>query len=498
MLEQDVTVCNSGNKPIGMGSTNMYPKIAEAVAVDATSSLNGSSKNVLNIERMSPASIDSGFDSSFPSSPDCSLDSSVVGGETAKSCKDSNFKRRHQTAAAFCNTANPVASQCPLSVCQPSCSSLSPPISRASSGVSTVSSISTDTKADEDFCLDACLLEKTTSLTSLSSSLQLAVDVPTNQNSGVSSTARLGDSAKSLARCSTVPSFSGSLPSGNNELQLRARCRWKNCTERFACDNDLYDHVVKDHLELLRPSACLDDNNDNNSDCCNSQSQTTDRLKNLMCQWGNCKMGLSRGDFQKQFLWLEEHFRTRHAGKAQPYMCLMEGCSLRFTLKRSLEEHLRTGHEKVKAIVPLSGVNKNLLIHEESFCVLELTKRSHNEERELTKVKSCYQWTPLPYYIPSDKNDFLDLATEEWIVMRLRQYERTNNACFIPREPPTRGGAAYRKRRRTLTFAIAPLKATPKVSDTMELADAKSLIKSAFIGTKTCTNSVDTTTTDSS
>lgn len=63
-----------------------------------------------------------------------------------------------------------------------------------------------------------------------------------------------------------------------------------------------------------------------------------------------------------------------------------------------------------------------------------------------------------------DKNDFLDLATEEWIVMRLRQYERTNNACFIPREPPTpRGGAAYRKRRRTLTFAIAPLKIAPKV-----------------------------------
>lgn len=47
-----------------------------------------------------------------------------------------------------------------------------------------------------------------------------------------------------------------------------------------------------------------------------------------------------------QFVWLEEHFTTRHAGKAQPYMCLIEGCALRFTLKRSLEEHLRTGHEK--------------------------------------------------------------------------------------------------------------------------------------------------------
>ncbi|KAL3994223.1 hypothetical protein ACH3XW_20865 [Acanthocheilonema viteae] len=472
MLEQGVKVCSSGNKPIGMGSTNVYSKIAEVVATDATS-FNGTSKNVSNIERMSPASVDSGFDSSFPSSPDCSLDSSVVGAEMTKCCRDPNFKRRHQTA-----TALTAVSQCSLLVCQPSCSSLSSPISRTSSGVSTFSTVSlinTDVKADENFCLDACLLKKTASLTSLSSSLQLAVNVPINQDSRVSSTARLGNSTKSLARCSTFPSFSGSSPSEINEPELRVNCRWKSCTKRFACDNDLYDHVVKDHLELLRPSTYLDGSNDNNSGGAGSQSQTVGRLKNLMCQWGNCKMGLSRGNFQKQFIWLEEHFTTRHAGKAQPYMCLIEGCSSRFTLKRSLEEHLRTGHEKVKA------------------------KRPHNEEGELTRVKSCYQWTPLPYYIPSEKNDFLDLATEEWIVMRLRQYERTSNACFIPREPPApRGGAAYRKRRRILTFAIEPLKITPKViSDTMELADAKSLIKSAFINAKSCTNSVNTTITDS-
>ncbi|EJW88445.1 zinc finger protein [Wuchereria bancrofti] len=470
MLEQGVTVCSSGNKPIGMESANMYSKIAEVVTTDATS-LNGTSKNILNIERMSPASVDSGFDSSFPSSPDCSLDSSVVGAEMTKCCKDSNFKRRHQTAIALA-----VTSQCPLSVYQPSCSSFSSPISRTSSGISTLSTsslISTDTKTDENFCLDECLLEKTVSLTSLSST-QLVADVPVNQNLGVSSTNRLGN--KTESRCSTVPSFSGSSSSEVNEFNLRLRCHWKSCTERFASDNDLYDHVVKAHLELLRRAVCLDGNSNSGSGGSGSQSQTIGRLKNLMCQWGSCKMGLSRGDFQKQFIWLEEHFTTRHAGKAQPYMCLIEGCSLRFTLKRSLEEHLRTGHEKVKA------------------------KRCHTEEGELSKVKSCYQWTPLPYYIPSEKNDFLDHATEEWIVMRLRQYERTSGACFIPREPATpRGGAAYRKRRRILTFAIEPLKFTPKViSDTMELADAKSLIRSAFISAKSCTNSADRTITDGS
>lgn len=35
MLEEGVTVCNSGNKPIGMESTNIYSKIDEIVTVDA-------------------------------------------------------------------------------------------------------------------------------------------------------------------------------------------------------------------------------------------------------------------------------------------------------------------------------------------------------------------------------------------------------------------------------------------------------------------------------
>ncbi|VDK61824.1 unnamed protein product [Onchocerca ochengi] len=467
MLRQSVTISSSGNKPTGIESMNICSKIAEVITADAAS-LNSTSKNILNVERMSPASVDSGFDSSFPSSPDCSLDSSIGinGAEMTKYYKDSHLKRRRQTI-----TSLSVVSQCPLSFCQPSCSSLSSPISRTSSDISTFSTnslINTDTKTDENFCLDACLLKKTASLTSLSSSLQLAVDIPTNQDSEVSSIARLG--------CSTVPSFSGSTSSGVNELLLRVRCHWKSCTEWFACDNDLYDHVVKAHLEVLRPSLDLDGNSNSSNGIGSSQSQTVGRLKNLMCQWGSCKMGLSRGDFQKQFIWLEEHFTTRHAGKAQPYMCLIEGCSLRFTLKRSLEEHLRTGHEKSKA------------------------KRPHTEEGELSRIKSCYQWTPLPYYIPNEKNDFLDHATEEWIVMRLRQYEQTSDACFIPREPATpRGGAAYRKRRRILTFAIEPLKITPKIiSDTMGLADAKSRIKSAFISAKSCTKSVDRTVTDGS
>ncbi|VDN08447.1 unnamed protein product [Thelazia callipaeda] len=397
-----------------------------------------------NTERMSPVSVDSGFDSSFPSSPDCSLDSLICARnmEMTKYCKDFNLKRR-PSAVSFISDI----SQCSLPFCQPSSSST---ISQTSSGIITTSSLeSTDTKTNENFLFNSCIAEK---------SVVIASSVRTGQNSEVSSLVTLDDSLELVADYLTESSSTISCTEVL-ELDLKIRCRWKTCSERFACDNDLYDHVVKTHLKPLRPSDC---NSKSNGGGC-LQIQTKGRLKNLMCQWGKCKMGLSRGDYQKQFVWLEEHFTTRHAGKAQPYMCLIEGCSSRFTLKRLLEEHLRTGHEKAKV------------------------KRGHTEEGDLARLKSCYEWTPLPYYIPNE-NDFLDKATEEWIVMRLRQYERTNNACFMTREPVApRGGAAYRKRRRILTFAIEPLKIDPKayvIPNAIELANAKSLFKNTFIPAK--------------
>lgn len=61
-------------------------------------------------------------------------------------------------------------------------------------------------------------------------------------------------------------------------------------------------------------------------------------------------MRLQRGDStEKRYAWLEEHFATRHAGRALPYPCLIDGCSLRFSFKRSLEDHLRGGHDRQHA-----------------------------------------------------------------------------------------------------------------------------------------------------
>lgn len=43
------------------------------------------------------------------------------------------------------------------------------------------------------------------------------------------------------------------------------------------------------------------------------------------------------------------------------------------------------------------------------------------------------------------------------MVMRLRKYEKIPNPQFVPRPPPgPRGGAAYRKRKRILTWDIVP------------------------------------------
>lgn len=81
--------------------TNTYFSEHQVYLLQA--SLDGTSKGVLSMERMSPASVDSGFDSSFPSSPDCSLDSPIstlgVGAETTKYLKSSGLKRHRNTGA---------------------------------------------------------------------------------------------------------------------------------------------------------------------------------------------------------------------------------------------------------------------------------------------------------------------------------------------------------------------------------------------------------------
>ncbi|KHN85327.1 Zinc finger protein jing [Toxocara canis] len=413
-------------------------------------------KNMLNMGRMSPASVDSGFDSSFPSSPDSSsIDS----------------PRLHATVVSDtlrCLTTNISPTKCPLllkeaHIPEPCCSSRSSP-SLSSSGYgsslpSSASQTSLSSFSSRVDCLDLSSLKEPLSIVCErpESVFVQPVDLPNVIDSEHSSNhnGEKADEELKVESFTDCPSTSSSTcyidePSlTSRQERLRSECHWDKCTNRFRCDNDMYDHVVKNHLEPLRPPDCL-------SPTSRGRCSPKSRLKNLACKWGDCKMVMSRGDIKKQFLWLEDHFATRHAGKAQPYRCLIEGCSLRFTLKRALEDHLRSGHEKAKE------------------------KRTHAEEGDLGKPKSCFQWTPLPYYPPCENRDFLDRATEEWIIMRLREYERTSNARLVVQPPPTpRGGAAYRKRRRLLTFAVESFKAEPPTK-VMNMSEKKRLLKDAF------------------
>lgn len=424
------------------------------------------SKNLL-MERMSPASVDSGFDSSFPSSPDSSVDvpNSLLRSNSLKCLHAKTISLRCpllvKEAELSLPCCSPSPSSCPSACSLPTSNATSP----SSSLISNLESLDISSlKQPLSIVCDEHILElqdahvELTDLCEQCRNIDVERDQSISRERGVTvpEIKRESSSSSSYLECPSTPSSSSCyIASDNNDLRshrsgLRSHCHWDGCGERFACDNDLYDHVIKSHLEQLRPPECL-------SPGSKGRSSPKNRARNLMCRWGDCKMGMSRGDAKKQFIWLEDHFTTRHAGKAQPYPCLIEGCSQRFTLKRALEDHLRSGHEKAKS------------------------KRPHSEEDDIQKRKKCcLEWTALPYYPPDPKNDFLDTATEEWIIMRLKLYERTNCATFVPRPPPTpRGGAAYRKRRRILTFAIQPYQKQPEY-ETMSPTECADLLSSAF------------------
>ncbi|VDN22043.1 unnamed protein product [Gongylonema pulchrum] len=148
---------------------------------------------------------------------------------------------------------------CSLPLCQPSCSSSPSPItiSRTSVEITTLSTsftaantfTTTGPKTTDEFCVDAHLLEKTSPPQRLrSSSLPLLPSQATNEvekkQPEVLSTSASDSNVAELPECSSLPS-SSELSVKLNECDLGIPCRWSNCLERFQHDNDLYDHVVK-------------------------------------------------------------------------------------------------------------------------------------------------------------------------------------------------------------------------------------------------------------
>ncbi|KAI6197080.1 C2H2-type domain-containing protein [Aphelenchoides besseyi] len=167
-------------------------------------------------------------------------------------------------------------------------------------------------------------------------------------------------------------------------------CHWADCDEQFFDINELFDHAMSAHLDELRPSS---------SGCMKSASNTVQRKMRpardeqkendnaFQCLWVDCEMSLKRGTAEKKYEWLRSHFRARHASKAQPFRCLMAGCPIRFSTEKALHAHLLSSHDDRRTtrkaqptvVKSISCINYTLPVRSESYGVYDfMDKRTFN------------------------------------------------------------------------------------------------------------------------
>ncbi|KAI1727938.1 Zinc finger, C2H2 type family protein [Ditylenchus destructor] len=208
------------------------------------------------------------------------------------------------------------------------------------------------------------------------------------------------------------------------ELRGQYLCGWADCEHRVGSDNALYDHVVKDHLDQLRPVPVVVDLekssmlNNSSSSRQNRRRRHSNALKEakkqnskdeeckFRCRWQDCDMSLQRGDHQKQFDWLLDHYTTRHAPRAQPFVCLFEQCSLRFRMRKSLNDHLRCAHDNVKN-----------------------TGKKNGSSDEGKASGSCFGFRPRVQIPP--RIDCMDTRTMEWVRDQLKLYNQMQKPCLV-------------------------------------------------------------------
>uniref|UniRef100_A0A914S5Y6 C2H2-type domain-containing protein n=1 Tax=Parascaris equorum TaxID=6256 RepID=A0A914S5Y6_PAREQ len=141
--------------------------------------------------------------------------------------------------------------------------------------------------------------------------------------------AHIAEQCCSSASSSCSSGYGSALPSNASQVSLSSLSSRVDSLDlsslkeplSIVCDNPESTLFLQPqtHLEILRPTDCL-------SPTSRVRCSPKGRLKSLACKWGDCKMAMSRGDLKKQ------------------------ECTLRFTLKRALEDHLRSGHEKTKGM----------------------------------------------------------------------------------------------------------------------------------------------------
>ncbi|MFH4974867.1 hypothetical protein AB6A40_001576 [Gnathostoma spinigerum] len=440
-----------------------------------------------NVERMSPISVDSGFDSSFPPSPDSSSNSSnsSVALPDRLKCLLSGIPSPRSTSLTSSLSSSKPSTKLDELHPPPSCLSPSPSVSSTSSSSFTsspthsfASSLSPSTfthidapssstpknennenmeisgvgepltiicdatveKSDEshsDLLQIASLSEANTTVHHCSSKPSTShsagpaydsIDYFSSSSIGSPSCTASTSSTSEPSELYVSPSaFCQSQAPRSSTRPLRCRCFWDQCQSRSKCENDLYDHVIKEHIERLCVADVLSPKG-------KGRFSPRIRTRSIECRWGDCEMRMSRGNPEKQVAWLKDHYTTRHAGKAQPFRCLIDGCNHRFTLKRSLEDHLRCGHEKAKV------------------------KRHHHENTEILKPRTGFRVMPILFFPPSGDTDAIDRSTEEWLVKMLRKSERMISAGLCRQLSHSSCiGAAHRKCRNLLRLDIVPI-----------------------------------------
>uniref|UniRef100_A0AC34R061 C2H2-type domain-containing protein n=1 Tax=Panagrolaimus sp. JU765 TaxID=591449 RepID=A0AC34R061_9BILA len=106
-------------------------------------------------------------------------------------------------------------------------------------------------------------------------------------------------------------------------------CAWDSCDKKYEYENDVYDHVINEHVSNLYPKSPKENTNN----------------ESLVCQWDECEMTMTRGDPIKKYDWLVSHI-SKHLPTAQPHKCIFDGCQQRFKTSTQMASHVRNSHRE--------------------------------------------------------------------------------------------------------------------------------------------------------
>uniref|UniRef100_A0A1I7YGD9 C2H2-type domain-containing protein n=1 Tax=Steinernema glaseri TaxID=37863 RepID=A0A1I7YGD9_9BILA len=238
-------------------------------------------------------------------------------------------------------------------------------------------------------------------------------------------------SSETLSQCSfeTSSLITDVKPIDN---QYYIQCEWNECQKVLLSENDIYDHVVGEHIAALK---CLkkEEGKGAESEKKPKNDGEDDRFE---CKWANCEMNITRGDAAKKFEWLREHFASRHVPHAQTSFCLYSECKARFSGKRALQDHLRLVHDKRNK--PAKRAN------------------DHSAASRVQLDAACMVWSPNLYCKSKERhNDFLDLKTMSWVYTQTMRHTDMNRPMFVAScGNPPQLGARYRKARRMTNYML--------------------------------------------